>query len=183
MWTILETTDAAKTLEAAQPHIRKKYQFWKSIVEASGPSKLREIKGFHDEALSGKLAGKRASRLNIHCRLIYEVYQDQVTVKVLVIDQQHSYRAKEPVMREREVLYRTRSYATLTPAESLRFAREFSELSQRELSELSGIPQPAISAMESGAAPIGADRAARLARALRIHPAVILFPNWSDERG
>lgn len=182
MWTILETGDVAKILAAAQPQIRKKYQVWKSIVEADGPGKLRSIPGFHDEALAGKLAGKRSSRLNIHCRLIYEVYQDQVTVSVVAIDQQHSYRAKESAMREREVLYRTRSYATLTPAESLRYVREFSEISQKDLSELSGIPQPAISAMESGRAPIGAERAARLARALHVHPAVILFPNWSDER-
>jgi len=77
-------------------------------------------------------------------------------------------------------LYKTRTYARLTPAESLRFSREVNELSQQQLAELSGIPQPTISAMESGEISIGSGRAARLARALRVHPAVILFPDWTD---
>ena len=80
-----------------------------------------------------------------------------------------------------EQLFKTRAYARLMPAESLRFAREFNELSQQQLAELTGIPQPAISAMERGDVSIGADRAARLARALHVHPAVILYPNWTDE--
>ena len=91
MWTILETASVVKQLEAAPIQARKKYQFWKSIVEVSGPGQLRNIHGFHDELLSGQLAGKRSSRLNIHYRVIYEVYQDQVTVSVVAIDK-HTYR-------------------------------------------------------------------------------------------
>jgi transcriptional regulator with XRE-family HTH domain len=81
----------------------------------------------------------------------------------------------------REQLYKTRTYAHLTSAESLRFSREANEMSQRQLSERSGIPQSAISAMESGETAIGSSRAARLARALHVHPAVILYPDWTDE--
>jgi hypothetical protein len=35
--------------------------------------------------------------------------------------------------------------------------------------------------MERGDVQIGADRAARLARVLQVHPAVILYPNWTDD--
>ncbi len=45
----------------------------------SGPPGLREIKGFHDEALSGKWKGDRSSRLSIHYRVIYRaVAPDQI---------------------------------------------------------------------------------------------------------
>jgi plasmid maintenance system killer protein len=91
MWTILETGAAVKQLESAPVQVKKKYQFWKSIVAVSGPTGLRNLHGFHDEGLSGKLTGKRSSRLNIHYRVIYEVYQDQVTVTVVSIDP-HTYR-------------------------------------------------------------------------------------------
>jgi transcriptional regulator with XRE-family HTH domain len=79
-------------------------------------------------------------------------------------------------------IYHTRTYAKLTPSESLKLAREFNEMSQDDLAEASGIAQTAISAMEHGRIPIGADRAARLARALHVHPSVILFPDWTDSQ-
>ena len=70
----------------------------------------------------------------------------------------------------------------LTPADSLRIMREFADLSQNALAERSGIPQSTISAIENGRANLGVDRAKTLARALRCHPAVLVFPDWDTER-
>ena len=66
----------------------------------------------------------------------------------------------------------------MTPGQSLKIIRELQELSQNELSEISGLPQSTISAMESGRINIGVERAKVLAEALRVHPAVIVFPGW-----
>lgn len=65
--------------------------------------------------------------------------------------------------------------------ESVRILRELQELSQRQLSELTGIPQATISAIENGRVNLGVERAKVLARALRCHPAVLVFPGWEVE--
>lgn len=62
--------------------------------------------------------------------------------------------------------------------ESVRIIRELQELSQNQLSELSGIPQSTISAIENDRISLGVERAKVLARALRCHPAVLVFPGW-----
>ena len=62
--------------------------------------------------------------------------------------------------------------------ESVRILRELQELSQNQLSALSGIPQSTISAIENGRISLGIERAKTLARALKCHPAVIVFPGW-----
>ena len=46
------------------------------------------------------------------------------------------------------------------------------------LSELTGIPQATISAIENGRVNLGVERAKVLARALKCHPAVLVFPGW-----
>ena len=74
-----------------------------------------------------------------------------------------------------------RQHAELTPGASLRIARELQGLTQSELARLSGIPQPAISAFESGQEDMGIKRIKALAVALKVHPAVIAFPNWEAE--
>jgi transcriptional regulator with XRE-family HTH domain len=66
--------------------------------------------------------------------------------------------------------------------ESVRIMREFQELSQNELAELTGIPQSTISAIERDRVNLGVERAKVLARALRCHPAVLVFPGWDIER-
>lgn len=70
----------------------------------------------------------------------------------------------------------------LTPGKSLRIIRELQELSQNDLAEISGLPQSTISGMESGRINIGVERAKTLARALKVHPAVIVFPDWDIGR-
>lgn len=62
--------------------------------------------------------------------------------------------------------------------ESVRILRELQELSQSQLSELTGIPQATISAIENGRVNLGVERAKVLARALNCHPAALVFPGW-----
>ena len=63
--------------------------------------------------------------------------------------------------------------------ESVRIIRELQELSQNQLAELTGIPQTTISAIENDRVRLGLERAKVLARALRCHPAVLVFPGWA----
>ena len=74
-----------------------------------------------------------------------------------------------------------RPRSALTPGEAVRVTRELQEMTQAELAKACGIPQPTISSIESGRIAIGADRAEKLARALKVHPAVLLWPNWEAE--
>ena len=62
--------------------------------------------------------------------------------------------------------------------ESVQILRELQEMSQNELSEQTGIPQSTISAIENNRVNLGVDRAKILARALKCHPAVLVFPGW-----
>jgi len=66
----------------------------------------------------------------------------------------------------------------LTPAEAVKLAREYQGMSQNELAKATGIPQSTISAIEAGRVNLGVERAKTLARALRVHPAVLVFPGW-----
>jgi len=65
--------------------------------------------------------------------------------------------------------------------ESVKVLRELQELSQNELANLTGIPQSTISAIENDRVQLGVERAKVLARALRCHPAVLVFPGWEIE--
>ena len=67
---------------------------------------------------------------------------------------------------------------TVSVGESVRIIRELQELSQNQLSQLTGMPQATISAIENDRVQLGVGRAKVLARALKVHPGVILFPSW-----
>ncbi len=62
--------------------------------------------------------------------------------------------------------------------ESVRIMRELQEFSQNELASLTGIPQSTLSAIEHDKVNLGVERAKVLARALKCHPAVLVFPGW-----
>jgi len=62
--------------------------------------------------------------------------------------------------------------------ESVKIIRELQELSQNELSAITGIPQSTLSAIEHDKINLGVERAKVLARALKCHPAVLVFPGW-----
>ena len=64
--------------------------------------------------------------------------------------------------------------------ESVRIIRELQGLSQGQLAELTGIPQTTISAIENDRVRLGVERAKVLARALKCHPAVLVFPGWEN---
>jgi transcriptional regulator with XRE-family HTH domain len=66
--------------------------------------------------------------------------------------------------------------------ESVRLLRELQELTQTQLSAATGIPQATISAIENDRVNLGVERAKVLARALKCHPAVLVFPSWDVER-
>jgi transcriptional regulator with XRE-family HTH domain len=70
---------------------------------------------------------------------------------------------------------------SVSSGESVRIIRELQELSQNELARLANIPQSAISAIENDRVNLGIERAKSLARALRCHPAVLVFPGWDVE--
>jgi transcriptional regulator with XRE-family HTH domain len=62
--------------------------------------------------------------------------------------------------------------------ESVRIIRELQELSQNELARMTGIPQATLSAIENNRVRLGVERAKILARALKCHPGVLVFPGW-----
>lgn len=70
--------------------------------------------------------------------------------------------------------------ADVSVGESVRIVRELQGLSQNQLAELSGIPQATLSTIERDRVNLRVERAKVLARALRCHPAVLVFPGWDQ---
>jgi transcriptional regulator with XRE-family HTH domain len=69
-----------------------------------------------------------------------------------------------------------KKYVDVSVGESVKIIRELQGLSQNKLAELTGIPQSTISAIEHDVTNIGVERAKVLAKALKCHPAVLVFP-------
>lgn len=76
---------------------------------------------------------------------------------------------------------KARKAVDVTVGDSVRIVRELQELSQSQLARLTGIPQSTISAIENNRVNLGVERAKVLARALKCHPAVLVFPGWEAE--
>jgi addiction module RelE/StbE family toxin len=93
MWTIFEHKKLDKKLSKAPIEIQKRYEKWKDIVELSGPSGLKLIRGFNDEALSGNWKGFRSPRLNQQYRVIYSIENGEMIVQVLEVTP-HDYRRR-----------------------------------------------------------------------------------------
>ncbi len=77
---------------------------------------------------------------------------------------------------------RARKRVDVSVGESVRILRELQELSQIELSRRTGIPQSTISAIENDRINLGVERSKVIARALRCHPAVLVFPGWDVKK-
>ena len=77
---------------------------------------------------------------------------------------------------------RARKRVEVSVGESVRIVRELQDLSQNELSTLTGIPQSTISAIENDRVKLGVERAKVFARALKCHPAVLVFPGWDIDK-
>jgi transcriptional regulator with XRE-family HTH domain len=73
---------------------------------------------------------------------------------------------------------RAQKTVEVSVGESVRIIRELQGLSQTRLSEMTGIPQSTISAIENDRVNLGVERAKVIARALKCHPAVLVFPGW-----
>lgn len=91
MWGVYEHNSLLKKISRIPLEVLKRYEKWKDIVVLSGPSGLRVIKGFHDEALKGAWAGFRSSRLGLHYRVIYRFENERLYVQVIDINP-HDYR-------------------------------------------------------------------------------------------
>lgn len=76
-----------------QPDVASNICYAQDIVRISGPSGLKFIKGFHDEALRGEWKIHRSSRLSIKYRIIYKIVEKEILVKVVKITP-HDYRRK-----------------------------------------------------------------------------------------
>ncbi len=79
---------------------------------------------------------------------------------------------------ERTEFVPARKRVDVSVGASVRILRELQSLSQNELAGLTGIPQSTLSAIENDRVRLGVERAKVLARALRCHPAVLVFPGW-----
>lgn len=77
---------------------------------------------------------------------------------------------------------RAKRTVDVSVGESVRIIRELQELSQTALADLTGIPQSTISAIENDRVNLGVERAKVIARALKVHPAVLVFPGWDVRR-
>jgi len=75
-----------------------------------------------------------------------------------------------------------RKRVEVSVGESARLIRELQGYSQNELARLTGIPQATLSAIENDRVRLGVERAKILARALKCHPAVLVFPGWEVAR-
>ena len=93
MWEIYEHRNLNRRLKKLPKEILKRYEKWKDIVQFSGPSGLKLIRGFNDEALRGEWKGHRSSRLGEQYRVIYKLEKTRFLVMVIDLTA-HDYRRK-----------------------------------------------------------------------------------------
>ncbi|MBI2081229.1 MAG: helix-turn-helix transcriptional regulator [candidate division NC10 bacterium] len=77
---------------------------------------------------------------------------------------------------------RARKMVNVSVGESVRIIRELQGLSQNQLSRITRIPQSTLSGIENDRVNLGVERAKVLARALKCHPAVLVFPGWEVDK-
>ncbi len=93
MWQIFEHRNLQRRIRKIPKTVLKRYEKWKDIVEISGPTGLRQIRGFNDEALRGDWRGHRSSRLSDQFRVIYKIERKKLFVMVVELTA-HDYRRK-----------------------------------------------------------------------------------------
>lgn len=76
---------------------------------------------------------------------------------------------------------RAKKRVNVSVGESVRIVRELQGLSQTQLAQRTGIPQATLSAIENDRVRLGVERAKVLAKALKCHPAVLVFPGWEAQ--
>jgi len=70
------------------------------------------------------------------------------------------------------------SHASLSTGEVLKMLRELKGWTQKELAGKCGITVTNLSLLENDKIDIGKRRAEQLAKAIKIHPAIIMFPEY-----
>ena len=74
-----------------------------------------------------------------------------------------------------------KKHATVTTGEAIRMLRGLKGWTQEELARRSGINAKNISMLENDRIDIGKRRAEQLAKAFKVHPAIIMFPEYGGE--
>ncbi len=88
---VILTSQAKKDLRKVPLNIRDKLEFWIGLVESTGLEQVRNIPGFHDEALKGQRKGKRSIRLSQAYRAIYIVVKGEVHFAEVQEVNKHKY--------------------------------------------------------------------------------------------
>jgi transcriptional regulator with XRE-family HTH domain len=70
----------------------------------------------------------------------------------------------------------------LSPGKALKIYRKLQGFSQNELAKVTGLQQTTLSALENDRITLGIDRAKVLAKALKVHPGVLAFPDWDADQ-
>ncbi len=89
---IFERKDAVKMINKLPIPIKKRYEFWKSVLYYQGVDGLKKIKGFKDHALKGDWKGARSSYLNDAWRVIYRVSKNEEVFIYVERVSKHDYR-------------------------------------------------------------------------------------------
>ncbi len=74
-----------------------------------------------------------------------------------------------------------KKHAPVTTGEAIRMLRELKGWTQEELARQSGVNAKNISLLENDRIDIGKRRAEQLARAFKVHPSIIMFPEYEGE--
>ena len=82
----------------------------------------------------------------------------------------------------KKMFRRARKRVDVSVGQSVRIIRELQEMSQNDLARITGIPQSTISAIENDRVNLGVERSKVIARALKCHPAVLVFPGWEVDK-
>lgn len=69
-------------------------------------------------------------------------------------------------------------HVAVTSGEAIKIIRILQNLSQNDLSAITGISQSNLSALENDVRQLGRTTAITLAKALHVHPSVLLFPDY-----
>lgn len=80
--------------------------------------------------------------------------------------------------RNRKEFVPAKRHVSLTTGETIRMLRELKGWTQAELAKRSGVSSTNISLLENAKVEIGKKRAEQIARALGVHPAIIMFPEY-----
>jgi transcriptional regulator with XRE-family HTH domain len=82
---------------------------------------------------------------------------------------------------EVKTFHPARKRIDVSVGDSVRIIRELQGYSQNGLARLTGIPQATLSAVENDRIDIGKRRAEQLAKAFKVHPAIIMFPEYEGD--